>query len=204
MSTNYNLLNEIDNYITDKAEMYDYIKKNDDIRDLADELLITSPTQMSITNTPDFLERQALFQSFINDQFNNNNKIASYYNKQISSLNKTILDKQAQLARIKQSNIDVNNINNVNKKNIEYSNNELLKLRIIFHILLISCLVTILILLLCILHKYDTISIIILIISCSLLIIALISYIIYIYHTKYPRRYDDYNAFMFKNNQDQK
>lgn len=198
---NFNLLTEIDNYIENKEEIYNKIKNTD-----IEKLIITDDkinrNAISPLNTPSFIDRQSEFHQFLNKQYENNIEISSYLNDKITMLNKTILDNEYVLNKLRNENINTENADNVARRQIEIEHNTLLINRIKTHVLTVSILSVIIMILVCLLNYYNVINKVFVMLISILIIIGNILYILKIYYSKYPRRNDDYMKYLFKTKND--
>lgn len=190
ISNEFILLNEINNYIESKEDIFKEIKFN--------EIEINEDT-INFDNLDNFISKQEEFKKFFKAQLGNNIKIGDYYNTKITKLNSLInnLEKNIDNAYLEQKKRQQVSTTNQKKIDIEYNNITINKLY--QHILLISLCIIIFMCCIVALNKYNFINTTLVIFLQILLILILIGYIIYKLYSKFPRERNDYYKFKFSN-----
>lgn len=188
MDNEFVLINEITNYIENKEKLFQDIKLN--------EISINSE-KSNVTQNGNFIANQEAFNEFFKLQLENNIKIGSYYNTQISKVNSMInkLNEQIDMAYLEEKKRKQSASTNEKKVNIEYNNIVVNKLY--QHLLLVSLIVIITMCCLVALNKYNFIQRSILYIIQIILSICIVAYIIFRLYSSNPRQADDYYRFKF-------
>lgn len=189
MDNEFVLLNEITNYIENKEKIFQDIKLK--------ELSVNSD-ESTVTQNGNFLANQEAFNEFFKLQLENNIKIGSYYNTQISKVNSMInkLKDQIDMAYLDEKKRKQTSSTNQKRINIEYNNIVINKLY--QHLLLVALVVIITMCTLVALNKYNFIQRGILYIIQIVLSVSIIAYVLFRLYSSHPRQADDYYRFKFE------
>lgn len=198
-SDNYNLLNEIDEYVEKKNEIYESIKMNE-LKNIIDTNIDRS--DLSPDETVDYMERVENLTKFINSQFNNNIEIGSYLDKEINKLNEKLNEKESELNELKNKNNKVLSAKLANEKLMSNEYNNILVNKIINHLLKIVIGGLVIMILLCLLKNNGILSGFFVLLLNIIIILGIIYYIFKTIYSKYPRDGDNFYKFKFRYNKE--